>query len=114
MKRGRPDIEVPISFLSTRFSDPSEEDWKKLKRVLGFIKGTIDDKRRMGIDDMCNIVTMINASHAVHENMRSHTGGLVSLGIGILHGKSLKQKLNTKSSTESELVRVSDYVPYTI
>ena len=114
MKRGRPDIEVPILFLSTRVSNPSEEDWKKLKRVLGFIKGTINDKRRMGIDDMCNIVTMIDASHAVHENMLSHTGGLVSLGIGILYGKSSKQKLNTKSLTESELVGINDYVLYTI
>ena len=38
----------------------------------------------------------------------------MSFGIGILHGKSSKQKLNTKSSTEAELVAVSDYIPYHI
>ena len=38
----------------------------------------------------------------------------MSLGLGILHRKSSKQKLNVKSSTESELVGVSDYLPYNI
>ena len=46
--------------------------------------------------------------------MRSHTGGMMSFGIGALHTKSTKQKLNTKSSTEAELVGVSEYLPYHI
>jgi len=33
---------------------------------------------------------------------------------GVFHAKSSKQKLNTKSSTETELVGVSEYIPYTI
>ena len=43
--------------------------------------------------------------------MRSHTGGGVSFGRGILIGRSTKQKLNTTSSTESELVGAADYLP---
>ena len=38
----------------------------------------------------------------------------MSFGIGALHTKSTKQKLNTKSSTEAELVGVSEYLPYHI
>ena len=38
----------------------------------------------------------------------------MSLGLGVLHGKSTKQKLNVKSSTEAELVGVSNYLPYNI
>ena len=56
----------------------------------------------------------VDASYAVHPNMRSHTGGALSFGTGILHGKSSKKKLNTKSSTEAELVAVNDYIPYHI
>ena len=46
--------------------------------------------------------------------MRSHTGGALSLGHGIVHSRSSRQKLNTKSSTEAELVGLSDYVPYNV
>ena len=47
----------------------------------------------------------------MHEDMRSHTGGRVSFGRGILMGRSTKQKLNTTSSTESELVGAAEYLP---
>jgi hypothetical protein len=40
--------------------------------------------------------------------MRSHTGAVLSLGQGALMSMSLKQKINTKSSTEAELVGVDD------
>ena len=38
----------------------------------------------------------------------------MSFGVGALHTKSTKQKLYTKSSTEAELVGVSEYLPYHI
>ena len=43
--------------------------------------------------------------------MRSHSGGALSLGKGVMHAASRKQKLNTKSSTEAELVAVDDLMP---
>ena len=46
--------------------------------------------------------------------MKGQTGGATSYGIGILNSKSSKQKLNTRSSTESELVDVSEYIPHCI
>ena len=43
--------------------------------------------------------------------MRGHTGGGTSMGRGFPITKSTKQKLNTRSSTESELVSVDDCMP---
>ena len=43
--------------------------------------------------------------------MRSHTGAAISFGIGVFGSESKMQKLNTKSSTEAELVAVSDVIP---
>ena len=43
--------------------------------------------------------------------MKSHTGGVMSLGKGAIYSCSTKQKLNTKSSTESELVGIDDVMP---
>lgn len=63
---------------------------------------------------MDSLTTWIDASYAVHMNMCSQTGGGMSFGLGIVHAKSAKQKLNTKSSTESELVGMSNYIPFPI
>ena len=38
----------------------------------------------------------------------------MSMGVGVIHCKSGKQKLNVKISTEDELVGTSDYVPYSL
>ena len=46
--------------------------------------------------------------------MRSQTGGAISLGLGVVHAKCIIQKLNVKSSTESKLVGVSEYLPYNL
>ena len=59
-------------------------------------------------------MTFVDSAYAVHENMRSHTGGLVSFGIGAAHTKSATSKINVKSATESELVATAEYLPYTL
>jgi hypothetical protein len=53
----------------------------------------------------------VDASFAVHPNMRGHSGGGVSLGRGFPIVSSTKQKLNTRSSTEAEIVGVDDFMP---
>jgi ABC-type transport system involved in Fe-S cluster assembly fused permease/ATPase subunit len=40
--------------------------------------------------------------------MRSQSGCVIGIGLGPIYAKSSAQKLNTKSSTESELVALSD------
>ena len=114
MKRARPDIETSISFLSRRVSKSAEDDWKKLKRVLGWLKCTIDDIRTIGATSLTELYTYIDAAFTVHDNMQSHTGGAISMGYGIVHGKSSMQKINTKSLTEAELVGISEYIPYNL
>ena len=54
----------------------------------------------------------IDASHACHENMRGQMGGCITMGKGVVHAQSSKLILNSKSSTETELIGSSDYLPY--
>ena len=89
------------------------DDWNKLKRLLQFIKGTINDKRIIGVNGFNDLLTWVDAAYAVHPNMHSHTGGCMSFALGTLHARSTKQKLNTKSSTEAKIVGMSDYLPLT-
>ncbi|KAG7372416.1 reverse transcriptase RNA-dependent DNA polymerase [Nitzschia inconspicua] len=112
--RARPDILPAVAFLCTRLSDPREQDWNKLRRLLQYINGTISLPRILGGGTLTRLKTWVDASYAVHPDFKSHTGGAVSLGLGAFMCKSQKQKLNTKSSTEAELVGASDFLPATI
>jgi hypothetical protein len=53
----------------------------------------------------------VDGSYGTHEDLRDHTGGGVTLGQGFPIVTSTKQKINTRSSTESELVGVDDCMP---
>ena len=50
----------------------------------------------------------VDASFATHLSCRIHTGATLSFGKGSVFSMSSKQKLNTRSSTEAELVGVND------
>ena len=79
-----------------------------------FLSQTIDDERVIGVDSLYELNTFVDASYAIHPDMKGHTGGAMSFGTGIVHGRASKQRLNTKSSTETEVVGASDYLPYNI
>ena len=50
----------------------------------------------------------INASFAVHADYKSHTGVCLSFRRGCPVNISSKQKINTQSLTEAELVAIND------
>jgi hypothetical protein len=52
----------------------------------------------------------VDASFAVHHNMRGQSGGGLSLGRGFPIVSSTKQRLNTQSSTETEIVGTNDFM----
>jgi hypothetical protein len=109
-KRGRPDIGLAICFLSSRVTKPNEGDWNKLLRVMGFLKATQDEVLTLEADDSQNLYWFIDAAFAVHSDMRSHTGAMLSLGKGAVLSDSTKQKANARSSTEAELNGIDDKI----
>ena len=56
----------------------------------------------------------VDALYATHYDMRGHIGWLISMGIGAIHNKCSEQKLNAKSSTETEINRANDYIPWSL
>jgi hypothetical protein len=91
--------------------EPDEDDWTKLKRLLTYIRATIYMPLILRADSISIIKWWVDASYATHGDCRGHTGATMSLGRGSIIGMSKKQKLNTKSSTECELVGVDDASP---
>ena len=102
--RARRDIQTVVSFLTTRVKHPDEDDWAKLKRCLKYLKGTLHMKLTLTVDNLNVIHWWIDASDRTHMDCKGHTGAMMSLGQGATMSYSSKQKINTKSSTESELV----------
>ena len=86
-KRGRPDTELTTVFLCMRLSKCTEQDWTKLRRLLHFLKSTIDDERVLAADSPMELLTWVDASYAVHNDMKSHTGGTMSFGREVINLK---------------------------
>ena len=61
-------------------------------------------------DDSQTLTWYIDAAFGVHPDMKSHTGATFSLGKGSIISESTKQKVNSRSSTEAELVGVDDKI----
>ena len=110
-QRGQPDIRTAISFLCSRLNCPDEDDYKKLTRLIRYLRHTLYLCLVLGKDTSDSIRWWIDASFAVHPDMRGHTGATMSMGKGSVFSGSWKQKLITRSSTESEVVGVYDVLP---
>ena len=107
-KRARPDILTAVSWLCTRVREPTEEDLKKLYRIICYLRGTKELSLTIELSDELIIIAYIDASYGVHADLKSHSGLAVLAGFGVILARSTKQKLNSKSSTEAELIGVSD------
>ena len=64
----------------------------------------------MSADDTQSFKWYVDAAFAVHKDFKSHTGAALLLGNGVICFMSIKQKVNTRSSTEAELVGVDDII----
>ena len=89
-KRARPDIHTAVAFTTTRVREPNRDDWKKLVRMMRYLRGTPELPLICRADGTNIVKWWVNASHAVHPNMRGHTGGTLSLGKGSMVNASTK------------------------
>ena len=107
-KHGRPDISPAIAYLTTRMRIHNEDDWEKSVRMMQYLKHTKNDRLTLAADEFVVANWHVDASFAVHPDLRSHTGIGVTFGKGFPINISHKQSINTRSSTEAELVAADD------
>lgn len=104
----RPDISHAVSVLS-QFNDCyTDEHWKAAKRVLRYLKGTINyslSYQRSGLE----VTSFVDADWAASEiDRKSYTGYVFKLGSSVITWESRKQKTVALSSTEAEYMAMSD------
>ncbi len=81
---------------------------RKLLQLMKYRNGTRKDKLILSADNLHIVKWYVDAAFAVHPDFKSHTGAAMTYGKGAPITTSRKQKLNTRSSTEAELVGADD------
>ena len=109
-KRARPDICPAIAFLTTWVNKPTVEDWSKLVRMMKFLQQTKKDCLTLQADGTMQGRWHVDAAFAVHPDFRSHTGAAFTMGKGAIKSLSNKQGMNTRSSTEAEVIAADETV----
>ena len=113
-KRTRVESLCAVNHLSSRVAKSTKDDDTKLERVLNYLHHTKDKKLVMKKGGVVGMEAFIDASFGAHADGRSRTGVAIVM-CGVCVGAWLsKQKLNTKSSTEAEIVGLSDGLSHVI
>lgn len=108
-KRCRLDILPAISFLSSRVGKVTGEDLKKLQRVYKYLRHTKEKMMSFKKDVQSpELFAYVDAAHGVHAEGESRSRLVVTVNGTAVMWKSSKQSLVTKSSTEAELVALTD------
>ena len=106
--RTRPDIVLTLGELCKRVKAPTEEDDRKLDRLIAYLRSTRDRPLTLGCSTHPTVTVSVDAAYCNRDEKRSTTGMCITLGTGIFATASKVQKTATKSSTEAEIVAVSD------
>ena len=109
-QRTRVDLQLAVGFLCTRVKKPDEHDRKKLTHLMKYIQRTAHLPLILRSDGKGTVI-YIDGAHSVHADMKGHAGVYATEGSGAMYSSSTKLKLNTVSSTESELVSVGEKLP---
>jgi hypothetical protein len=108
----RPDILMPVTFLATKSAEPTSEYYADAIRIVAYVDST--RSLSMVFSSSANMLPVIyaDASHLLHQDAKGHGGIILSLGSAPIMTKSYKLKINSKSSTESELVVLESACSY--
>ena len=112
----RPDLHPVPSFLASRVISPTEQDFQKLTKCVKYLHSTKALPLTLRPSSGVILVAYVDAAFGVYHSTdyRSTTGAAIQLNGNTVWTKSTKQKLNAKSSTEAELIAVSDALPHII
>ena len=91
------------AFLCTRVQKPDSDDYKKLGRVIKYLRKTMNLPLRLEADSLNIGKWWVDASYAFNPDMKSHTGGVGNptdafRSVGFIHCILLRFKLSPWAS----------------
>ena len=109
-KRARLDIAPTVAILASRVQAPVQGDWHRLVRMMRYLHSTPGLHLTLSADNLRVFKWYVDASFATHPDFKSHTGCAMTMGNGAMQIMTRKQKMNSRSSTEAELIGVDDAI----
>ncbi len=79
--------------------------------MIQYLNSTRELYLNLSADNTNILKWFIDASYGIHPDMKRRTGAVFTMGEGAIINKAIKQKINTKSSSESELISTYYVVP---
>jgi hypothetical protein len=113
-KRCRMDILTAVSYLSSRVKAPTKDDDNKLERVLSYLHHSREKQISLKRLNKVTLTFYVDASFGSHDDGRSRTGIVAIMAGAAIATWSSKQKMVTKSSTEAEIVALSDSLTHVL
>jgi len=104
----RPDTGYATSSLSQNLLNPSDSHLAAARRVIGYLANTRTHALQLTGQQEMDLCVYTDASFADLSNRKSSQGYLICLGDNVIDWKASKQKTVTTSSTEAELLALSD------
>ena len=104
-KRAQPYIKPTISLIMTKVQNTAEDDRKKLQRLLSYLDAKIRSvKLHLNVNDLNVVHWWVDASYGTHLDLNEQTRVTIYIRKGCVTSAPKKQKVNTTSSTISEVV----------
>lgn len=107
----RPDISASISILAQKVSEPTNEDWNQLKRVVKYLKATHKLRLRLSNIQSKNLALYGYADATWADDRierKSNSGRIIHFNGGTISWSCNKQNMVASSSCEAEYISLCD------
>ena len=107
----RPDVLFPTTYLATKSAKPTNNHLSYVKRILRYLKGTMDFALSF-TGTAVDFTVYADASHAIYDDGKGHHATVMVLGGDEVYKSSHRMKCVSLSSTEDELIGAVDAATY--
>ena len=103
----RPDLLLATAYLATKAQHRKEGDHKAALRIISYMEAKINHGIKISCQEL-KFYLHCDASWASHHDGSSHTGWILKMGHSFLGSKSSKQRIDSPSSTNAEIIASVD------
>lgn len=108
------DLQTVTAFLCTCVHAPDTDNTKNLQQLPKYLSQIVFLPLIITLDGTKNLYWSVNASFAVHCEMKGHNRVLLIMEKGSLISLSTNQKINARNLIKSKIIAWGDSIPYVL